>query len=414
MKSEIICVGTELLVGDILNTNAKYISEKLASIGINLYYQTVVGDNKERLKEVLATAYKRADLVILTGGLGPTIDDITKETIADYHKENLVKVDKYYEILEKRYAQMNAKVPAGGDKEVSILENSKLLENRVGIAPGFIYEKNDKITAVLPGPPSEMTVMFDEELIPILLNYSNDLIKFRTLKIIGVPEGNIDEDLSSYFKMSNPTVAPYAKSGEVHVRIGAKGSNGESLEKELDKIENEIRKIYPDNIYTNQDKNFYEVVVESLKEKNMSLSTAESISGGRIADFIVSVSGASKVYKGGYITYSNKEKEKLLGINSKILEKYGAVSEEVCAEMIKGLSKNIASNVYIATTGVAGPEKDEKNNDVGTVFIGWSINGQTIIKKYSFSGTRNMIRERTSRTALMELWKSLKGVDKQK
>ena len=409
MKSEIICVGTELLVGDILNTNAKYISEKLAEIGINLYYQTVVGDNHERLKEVLKSAAKRADLVIITGGLGPTIDDITKETIADYYNENLVIVDKYYDILVERYKQMGrTDIPHGGDKEASILENSKLLENRVGIAPGFLYEKNDKIIDVLPGTPSEMTVMVDEELVPILKKYSDELIKFRTLKIIGVPEGNIDEDLADYFKQTNPTVAPYAKTGEVHVRIGVKGINSEKIEEKLDEVENEIRKIYPENIYTSEEKNFYEVLVEILKEKEMTVSTAESVTGGKIADYIIGVSGASKVYKGGFIVYSNEEKEKLLDIDKKVIEKYGAVSEEVCREMLTGLSKKIDTNIYIVSTGVAGPEKDDMNNEVGTVYIGISINGKEYIKKHKFFGDREMIRYRSVRAALVEIWKKVK------
>ena len=409
MKSEIICVGTELLVGDILNTNAKYISEKLAEIGINLYYQTVVGDNHERLKDVLKQAEKRADLIILTGGLGPTIDDITKETIADYFGENLMVVDKYYEILKSRYKQMGKDIlPAGGEKEASILENSKLLENRVGIAPGFLYEKKDKIIAVLPGPPREMTVMFDEELVPILKTYSDGMIRFRTLKIIGVPEGNIDEDLADYFKQTNPTVAPYAKTGEVHVRIREKKTDEEKIEEKLDVVENEIRKIYPENIYTSEDKDFYEVLVDVLREKNLTLSTAESVTGGKAADFITSVSGASKVYKGGFIVYSNEEKEKLLNIDKEIIEKYGAVSEEVCSEMLTGLSKKIDTNIYIATTGVAGPEKDEKNNEIGTVYMGISINGKKYIKKQMFSGDREMIKYRAVRAVLADLWKLVK------
>ena len=362
MNSEIICVGTELLVGDILNTNVKYISEKLAAIGINLYYQTVVGDNHKRLKEVLEAAYKRADLVILTGGLGPTIDDITKEVVAEYHNEKLVKVDKYYDILAKRYKQMNAEVPAGGIKEVSILENSRLLENEVGIAPGFLYEKDNKITIVMPGPPREMTVMLDKEVMPELLKYSNDLIRFRTLKIMGVPEGKVDEDLAEYFVMSNPTVAPYAKTGEVHVRIGAKGENEEELIREIDRIEKEIREIYPDNIYTTGDESFNDVVVRTLREKGLTLATAESVTGGKIADYIVGVSGASKVYKGGFITYSNEEKENLLGIDKEKIDKYGAVSSEICMEMLLGTERKIPADIYIVSTGVAGPDKDEKGN----------------------------------------------------
>ena len=255
MKTEIICVGTELLVGDIVNTNAQYISAKFTNIGIDLYYQTTVGDNYGRLKECLENAFKRVDLVITTGGLGPTVDDITKEVVADYFGEEL-EVIKRYDLIVKRYNERGfGEVASGGRKEASILRNSKLLENEVGLAPGFFYEKDNKKIIVLPGPPREMTWMVDNQVLPLLKQYSNDVLLMKTLEIKGVPEGRIDDRLKDYFEMSNPTVAPYAKEGCVHVRIAMKGDRGSSdyLTAEIDKIADEIKEIYPQAMEIKED-----------------------------------------------------------------------------------------------------------------------------------------------------------------
>ena len=256
MKAEIICIGTELLVGDIVNTNSQYISKKLTDIGIDLYYQTTVGDNFERVKECLEIAFKRADLVITTGGLGPTIDDITKEVVADYFGEELEVIERYYDLIVKKYNERGfGEVASGGRKEASILKNSKLLENEVGLAPGFFYEKDNKKIIVLPGPPREMTWMVDNQVLPLLKQYSNDVLLMKTLEIKGVPEGRIDDRLKDYFEMSNPTVAPYAKEGCVHVRIAMKGDRGSSdyLTAEIDKIADEIKEIYPQAMEIKED-----------------------------------------------------------------------------------------------------------------------------------------------------------------
>ena len=239
---------TELLVGDIVNTNAQYISAKLTNIGIDLYYQTTVGDNYGRLMECLENAFKRVDLVITTGGLGPTVDDITKEVVANYFGEELEVIERYYDLIVKKYSERGfGEVASGGRKEASILKNSKLLENEVGLAPGFFYEKDNKKIIVLPGPPREMTWMVDNQVLPLLKQYSNDILLMKTLEIKGVPEGKIDDRLKNYFEMSNPTVAPYAKEGCVHVRIAMKGDRGSTdyLIAEIDKIANEIVEIYP-------------------------------------------------------------------------------------------------------------------------------------------------------------------------
>ena len=241
MKAEIICIGTELLVGDIVNTNSQYISKKLTDIGIDLYYQTTVGDNFERVKECLEIAFKRADLVITTGGLGPTIDDITKE---------LEVVQKYYDEVVERYSNRGFDIAKGAKKEASILKNSELLENEVGLAPGFFYEKENKKIIVLPGPPNEMTWMMDNQAVPLLKKYSDSVLLMKTLEIRGIPEGKIDEELEKYFRMSNPTVAPYAKEKCVHVRVAMKGlrEDIENIEKEIDRIVEEIREIYPNAV----------------------------------------------------------------------------------------------------------------------------------------------------------------------
>ena len=255
MRVELISVGTELLLGDIVNTNTAYLSKELAALGLGVFRQTTVGDNFERVKECLEIAFNRVDLVITTGGLGPTIDDITKEVTADYFNEELEVVQKYYDEVVERYSNRGFDIAKGAKKEASILKNSELLENEVGLAPGFFYEKDNKKIIVLPGPPREMTWMVDNQVLPLLKQYSNDVLLMKTLEIKGVPEGRIDDRLKDYFEMSNPTVAPYAKEGCVHVRIAIKGDRGslDYLTAEIDKIADEIKEIYPQAMEIKED-----------------------------------------------------------------------------------------------------------------------------------------------------------------
>ena len=254
IKAEILCIGTELLVGDIVNTNAQYISEKLTEIGVDLYYQTTVGDNFQRIKECLKIAFNRVDLVITTGGLGPTMDDITKEVISDFFGEELEVDQRYYDKIIERYRikGFGDKIASGGKKEASIIKGSQLIENGMGLAPGFFFEKDNKKIIVLPGPPKELTYMVDNEVLPLLRKYSDDVLLMKTLEIKEIPEGRIDDSLKCYFEMSNPTVAPYAKEGCVHVRIAMKGSrhNIEGISDEIDRIIGEIKKIYPNAVET--------------------------------------------------------------------------------------------------------------------------------------------------------------------
>lgn len=252
MKAEIICIGTELLVGEILNTNSRYISENLTKAGVDLYYQTTVGDNFGRVKECLEIAFNRADLVITTGGLGPTMDDITKEAVADYFGAELELIQKYYEKIIKKYAEkgFRDKIASGAEKEASIIKGAELIENEVGLAPGFFFEKDGKKIIVLPGPPKELNPMVDNEVLKILGRFSDNILLMKTLEIKGVPEGNIDDRLKRYFEMSNPTVAPYAKDKSVHIRVAMKGpkDNQKDLMKKIETIISELKAIYPQAI----------------------------------------------------------------------------------------------------------------------------------------------------------------------
>ena len=247
MRAEIICIGTELLMGEILNTNAKYISEKLQEVGIDLLYQTTVGDNETRILECLDIAFNRVDLVITTGGLGPTIDDRTKEVVSKYYGKKLVLNETYYNRISEKYNERGYKLVEGAKKEASIMEDSFILDNNVGLAPGFIYENNEKKIIVLPGPPKEMESMMSEGVMPYLKVESDEILMSRIIEITGVPEGQIDEDLKEYFTMSNPTVAPYAKEKSIHIRVAIKGKKleSENLEIKLNELINEIKGRYP-------------------------------------------------------------------------------------------------------------------------------------------------------------------------
>ena len=253
MRAEIISIGTELLMGEIVNTNAKYIAEKLQEVGVDLLYQTTVGDNEARIIECLDIAFNRVDIVITTGGLGPTIDDRTKEVVSKYYNKDLIIVESYYNKVVEKYNERGYEIVEGAKKESSIIENSIILNNSVGLAPGLLYENDGKKLFVLPGPPKEMEPMMSNEVLPHLKEISNDVLLTKIIEVTGVPEGKIDEDLKNYFNMSNPTVAPYAKEKSIHIRVAIKGNidNRVALEKRLDDLVFEIKSKYSTAIVLN-------------------------------------------------------------------------------------------------------------------------------------------------------------------
>lgn len=408
MTAEIIAIGTELLLGDILNTNAQYLSRQLADMGISVYFQSVVGDNEERLLETLHSAMKRTDIIITTGGLGPTTDDLSKETIAKALGLSLVEHEASMKRLISFFKSRHISMAKSNLKQAMIPEGATVLENNNGTAPGFTVKTDQNIIIVLPGPPNEMIPMYQESVKPILEDLSDGIIFSRTLKCCGIGESTVAEKIQHVIdRQTNPTIAPYAKSGEVHLRITAKSQDEAEAIKLIDTMEAEIRGIVGDYIYTTDHRTLEETVVDELREKGYTLSVAESCTGGLLSGRIINCSGVSDVYLEGFITYSNEAKMKYLGVKKEILDTYSAVSEEAARAMVEGLVKHSGTSTGIAITGIAGPTGGTKEKPVGLVYISVYCGGKTIVKKYHFNGNRHKVRERAVVQGLIMLWNEL-------
>lgn len=401
MKAEIIAVGTEILLGDIINTNAQYLSKSLASMGILVYHQSVIGDNSERLTEELKTSFKRSDIVITTGGLGPTTDDLTKEVGSTYfnkklvlHKESLDKIEAFFKTLNRTLTENNK-------KQAYFPEGSIVLANDHGTAPGCIIEDNGKILILLPGPPNENKPMFENYVVPYLEKFQQGILISKTLRICGVGESSVATQISHIIEnQTNPTVAPYAKENEVTLRITAKSSNREEAYKLISPVEREIRNILGKNIYGEGETPLENIVAQMLIKKSLSLSTAESCTGGLLSGRFINYPGISKIFMDGCVTYSNEAKMKRLGVKKETLETYGAVSENTAIEMAEGVAKTSGTDIGISTTGIAGPDGGTDEKPVGLVYIGLYIKGNTYVKKLTFPGDRQSVRQKTVTSAL--------------
>ena len=407
MSTELISVGTEILLGNIVNTNSAYLSEKCALLGLNVYYQDVVGDNEGRMRDVICTALNRSDVVILTGGLGPTEDDITKEVTADLmgmpleedsHSRKLI--DKYLKEYEKNNPQR--RITKNNYKQAMVPKGAIVLDNHNGTAPGLILEKKGKTAILLPGPPNEMKPMFEEYIVPYLQKNQPEIIVSQMVKISGIGESQVAEEIQDLIeKQTNPTIAPYAKTGEVHLRVTASAENEKTCKKLIKPVVKELKKRFGENVFaTDESKTLEEAVIDLLKEKDLKLSLAESLTGGMIAQRIVNVSGASEVFGYGFVTYSNKAKHKCLGVKKSTLKEQGAVSAKCAREMAKGACKASGADISISVTGLAGPGGGTKETPVGTVFMGCCYEGRTIAKEFHFTGNRMRIREQTTAHAL--------------
>ncbi len=375
-SAEILCVGTELLLGDIVNTNASYLSRKLAELGISVYHQSVVGDNSERLKKALFEASERADLIITSGGLGPTYDDLTKETIAEFFRRRLIRNDVILASITSYFSETGKKMTENNKKQADIPEGAIVLKNDYGTAPGVIIEDEERdITVImLPGPPNELEPMFLYEGMPYLIKRSEHVLVSRNINVFGMGESRVENILRSLMESSeNPTVAPYCKEGEVRLRVTAKAENhqkayemcSEMVEKILEtEVSSAVYGIDTDSIEA-------ELVIR-LTESGKTIATAESCTGGLIAKRITDIPGSSAVFLGGCVTYANSTKERLIGVSRESIEKYGAVSEQVALEMARGARLAIGADIAIATTGIAGPDGGSIEKPVGTVWIGIS------------------------------------------
>ena len=373
-SAEILCIGTELLMGDIINTNAAYLAKELAGLGINLYHQSVVGDNPERLRQSLQLALKRADIVITTGGLGPTYDDLSKETIAACFGRKLVMDEDSLTRIQAHFLRLGREMTDNNKKQAMMPQGCVIFQNENGTAPGCAIEGSGELegkTAImLPGPPREMKPMFEQQVKPYLLKDSDTRLVSHTMHFFGIGESMLEDRLRSLMEKSlNPTVAPYAKTGEVQLRVTARVKNGEDPNALLEPVMEQIRQMVGEFLYGVDVGDLQTAAVRLLTEKGLKVAVAESCTGGYLAKRITDVSGSSKVFECGICSYSNRIKHQLLGVSERTLEEYGAISEQTATEMASGVRKLSGADIGISVTGNAGPTADE-GKEVGLVYIG--------------------------------------------
>lgn len=367
---ELISVGTEILLGDILNTDAQFLSIELARLGISVIHQSTVGDNRERLLAQLKEAADRSDIIILSGGLGPTPDDLTKEVCCEFfgkkmflHEPTVEKIKTYFSTKGMEMAQNNL-------KQAMLPKDCVIFPNDNGTAPGMAIEKDGVHILVLPGPPRELKPMFRNCAVPYLMQFSDRIIVSHNIRTFGIGESLMAERVNDLFDAENPTVAPYAKDGEALLRVTAMARTIEEAENLCKPVINEIKNRLDGFVYGVDYTCIEEAVIEKLKEKHMKVATAESCTGGLIAKRITDVPGASEVFDCGIISYANEIKHRVLGVSEDDLNKYGAVSEPVARQMAQGALKVSGADIAVSVTGIAGPDSDSTNKPVGLVYIG--------------------------------------------
>ncbi|AUS96444.1 competence/damage-inducible protein A [Clostridium thermosuccinogenes] len=401
MNAEILAVGTELLMGQIANTNAQYISGRLPEVGVNVYYHSVVGDNPKRLKDCLEIALKRSDAVIMTGGLGPTQDDLTKETVAETLGKKLVLHEESLKKIEEYFAKTNRPMAKNNIKQAYLPEGCIVISNNNGTAPGCIIESGGKVVIMLPGPPSEMKPMFEDTVIPYFLNKAKSMLVSKHIRMIGIGESAMEEKIMDLIQnQTNPTIAPYAKEGEVTLRITANCSSREEGEGLIAPVVDEIRKRLGNTIYSLEDKPLYAVVGEMLIEKNITIALAESCTGGLIAEMLTNVPGISRVFDRGIVSYSNQSKVECLGVNPETIQRFGAVSRETAVEMARGIKERSGTDIGLSVTGIAGPGGGTPQKPVGLVYIALAYGDQVECRELRLMGNRAKIRNITALNAL--------------
>jgi nicotinamide-nucleotide amidase len=406
MSAEIICVGTELLLGDILNSNSQYLAQQLAQLGIPHYYQTVVGDNPERLKQVIEIAISRAQILIFTGGLGPTPDDLTCETIADFFGVPLIERPEIIADITKKFAQRGRSMTPSNRKQALIPQGADILPNPSGTAPGIIWQPRPNVTIfTFPGVPSEMHQMWSETAVPFLKNqgWGKEIIYSRSLKFWGIGESALAEKVAPYFNLPNPTVAPYAGKGEVRLRISAKAPTKEVAEALISPVEKQLKDIAGWDYYGADDDTLAAVLGRLLRANTETLSVAESCTGGGLGQMLTDISGSSDYFWGGVIAYDNSAKVRLLGVKPEDLDKFGAVSATVAEQMATGVKNRLSTTWGLSITGIAGPTGGTDTKPVGLVYIGLAgPQDQVTSFEYRFGAMRGraLIRHVSANTAL--------------
>lgn len=391
--AEIIAVGTELLLGNIANTNAQALSQSLSTLGINVFWHTVVGDNPERLAEAVEVARHRADILITTGGLGPTYDDLTKQTICTTFGRKLVFHPDILEDIRDFYTKnLHATMPENNRQQAELPEGCTIFDNPVGTAPGCAFAVDGVHVLMLPGPPHEMETMLHRWVEPYLRALSREVIVSHDIMTFGLGESYVDELLHEKMShMENPSLATYAKPCEVRLRATAKADSAQAAEALLAPVVKQVREALGDYVYGVDVKDLAQVCMEELLKRNLTMATAESCTGGLVARRITALPGASRVYRGGVVSYWTEIKAAVLGVPQETLDTYGAVSEQTARAMAQGARKITGAEVAVSVTGVAGPDPDERNNPVGLVFIGLATPEGTFCRRTE-SGRRRRDR----------------------
>lgn len=398
MKSAILTIGTEILFGQITNTNAAYLSQNLNELGIDVMYHHTVGDNPKRMKEAMDLLFKDCNLILTTGGLGPTRDDLTKEMTAEYMGDELVLNNEALERIEQSFSRMGRIMTENNIKQAYMPSTSTIFQNDAGSAPGFALEKDGKIIICMPGPPREMKWMFENHVRPYLLKKNENIIFSKMLRIFGIGESALETKIEDLIEaQTDPTIAPYAKEGEVLLRVTSKRRSKEEAEKAVKEMVARIDEKVGEYIYSYDDEDLVEVVGKKLIKNNITISCAESCTGGMFASALTSVPGISAVFDSGIVTYSNEAKNRELGVKKETLETFGAVSSEAAEEMAEGLKAKTGSRLCISVTGVAGPGGGSEEKPVGLVYVVAILDDSKVCKEYKMRAvSRNWNRNYTT------------------
>ena len=412
MKTAILTVGTEILFGQIVNTNAAYLSRELNNLGFDVMYHYSVGDNPKRLLELIHLAFRDCDMIITTGGLGPTQDDLTKETIAKAMGERIVVSDMAMEALKSHYRKSERPMTENNLKQAYMPESAEVLPNDQGTAPGFWLEKDGKIIVSMPGPPREMTNMFSKEVMPRLRSLQDSVIHYRILRTFGLGESKMETVLLPLIdEQTDPTIATYAKEGECSLRIASKRATLQEAKKAVDDMSQRVMDIIGEYVYSQDNEDLKDVVGRLLISKNITVSCAESCTGGLFAGTLTDIPGISCVFDRGIVTYSNKAKMEELGVKEDTLETFGAVSSQTAAEMAEGLAEKTGSDLCISVTGIVGPDGGSLQKPVGTAYVGIRWKGNTeIIKIQRRNVNRKWNRNYAVLSMLYEIYKRISAI----
>ncbi|WP_449353927.1 competence/damage-inducible protein A [Virgibacillus natechei] len=411
VKAEIIAVGTELLLGQIANTNAQWLSERLALYGINVYNHTVVGDNLQRVEDAFSNAHHRSDIVIVTGGLGPTEDDLTREAFQRISKLDIIEHPPSMKKIETFFEKQNSVMTPNNRKQARVFKGARVLDNTVGMAPGMIVTYENTTWIFLPGVPREMKQLVKNDVFPYLqkLTGNEEIIKSTVLKFIGIGESALEHELSDIIhNQSNPTIAPLAQDEGVVIRLTAKERSKEKVDDLLENMKQQILAKVGSHFYGFDDEKLENQVISLLEEQHKRIAAAESLTGGMFTDKLISVEGASSVCRGGIVCYDTKVKQDVLNVSNEVVQDKGVVSAECALEMADNVRRKLDASIGISFTGVAGPGEVE-GNPVGTVYIAICQNtGEQLVEKFAFQGTRNSVRRRATLKGLEILFKYLK------